>query len=127
MDYEKVRDRALDLLKTGWTQGAFARDAGGKSLGDEYADMLSIPSEEEGATCWCLMGSVCVALEEICGDDHHTFRHQFHLFELRWELDNKRFIDEDTDMTSFNDGEETQEDEVLSSLRRMDFSGEVVA
>lgn len=128
MDYEKVRDRALDRLNTGWTQGAFARDAGGKAMGDEGVLLWDMPlNAEDGACSWCMAGAVSAAIKELYPAlGPHGLLEELLFFEGQWGSVNRQYVDGQPDMTFFNDAEERCEDEVLSSLRRMDFSGEVV-
>jgi hypothetical protein len=46
---EVVRLARLQLERTGWTQGAYARDQHGRPLQRDYA---------EGAVCYCLAGAL---------------------------------------------------------------------
>jgi hypothetical protein len=61
-----ILERAIELLQSGWCQGAYAED--------EYGEVLD--AEEEDAVAWCATGSLMKAMLDLdfeCTKTHINF------------------------------------------------------
>ena len=125
-----IRDRAIELLEIGWTQGVLAVYTDGSFYGDSgdnyeegYGKDYRTPTPEEGACQWCLGGAVMAATREV--DREHGFMKGEDAFEeydelwlefsRQWKEDNVLYVSP----VGYNDGTLTTRDDVIGTLRRM--------
>ena len=109
-----VRDRAVELIQDwGWTKGAYMRDENGNNLGSpEGADLNWDHFPTTGIDCVCLEGAVIVACQEKDIDPYSMM----HLFSEVWQEASGKMCA----MSVFNDSNETNLDDVIQSLHKME-------
>ena len=124
-----IRDRAIELLEIGWTQGALAVYEDGQNYGDsddqeeDYGEDFKTPTPDEGACQWCLGGAVMAATREIDRqegfmlqeDEFQEYADLWNEFLVRWLRDNDLHVYP----VDYNDAKERTSDEVIGTLRRM--------
>lgn len=124
-----IRDRAIELMEIGWTQGVLAVYDDGREYGitddDEDGDGLDhkTPTPEEGACQWCLSGAIMAATREVDReqdfmegvDEYREYRDLWDAFSTQWQEDNNQHVHP----VDYNDAQERTFDDVIGTLRRM--------
>lgn len=114
---EPIRDRAVSLLRTGWTQGNSAKDDDGvpKSV------------DSPNACQWCLTGAIRLAVQELVPQQEG--HEAYDCFLKLWAYKNKahtgtimdwwEITDADSTAINFNDKDVMTQEEVVASLLRV--------
>lgn len=95
----EVLEGAADLIASGWTKEALARNAEGKT----------VEPEDDDATCWCLMG----ATDRAAADGGSPWQVAYQARDIfRQSMGGELFC-----IPDWNDAPERTQDEVVAKLR----------